>query len=156
METIVKTTENKSQVIGQEIMKYFEKTSQHLFINKDTDYFYKVLTVKIGGVPHAIKLTFNGEKCNVSIYDLTKLSQMVKHLVDKGMYTSAAKVAVHEWKSYMFPGYERTKISIPNFKLMKSKMSDVSKYVQENYTKETETKVKAEIGEILKDIKPKA
>jgi hypothetical protein len=157
MKTEVKNVE-KSQLVGQELLKYFNNTSKHLFITDDNR-FYKVLPIKVENNWYVCKIYFDGELCQTSIYKLNDLSYEVKRLMNKGMYTSAAKVAVHEWKMDLFPksiydgyGYKRT--SIKNFKLMKEKMFEVIKCVQKNLIENGEQHTKEEIMKILKDIKP--
>jgi hypothetical protein len=159
MHTEVKNVE-KSQIVGQQLLNYFNKTSKHLFIN-DRGMFFKVLPIKVDGNWYIIKLEFNGETCYTSFYKLNDLSPMVKHLINKGMYSSAAKVAVHEWKMDLFPkseysgiGYNKT--AIKNFRLMKGKMLEVIKCVQKNLVENGEITTKKEISRILEDIKPKA
>lgn len=152
MKTEVKNTEINAQVVGQKLLKYFNDTSKHLFINK-SGYFYKVLPVKVETNWYVITILFNGEKTYTKILKMNDFGYDVKRLIDEGKYDSAAKSEIHNHKMNLFPKSEFT--SIPNFKLMREKMLEVIKCVQKSLNEDGLTKTKDKIGEILTDIKPK-
>jgi hypothetical protein len=170
METQEKNTETLAisaiNIVEKSILDYCKKTNKHLFL-KDNKVFYKVLTVNINSDYYALSITFNGDFCKTEIYRInnTDFDYSIKNLINIGKFESAAKVAVHDLKNkYFFADYDGKKVSIKNFKLMKEKMKEVTKFVQDNLLKDNSTWFRSSnnmkgiqegISGILKDMKPK-
>ena len=122
--------------IEKRIMNYLMKTSKHLFV-KDNGNFYKIMLTKDANDNWVyITVTWKDEKCNVTV---------------KPLPTQIYNESLAYIQDDIFPKWENRK-SIPYFKDARAKMYDVLKSVRKHYdgSKESLDKIKDESSEILK------
>lgn len=116
---------------------YVNTTAKHLFIDENNR-FFKVIPFKHGEKNMVASIRFNDKYFWVSINEVVAKSTQ----------------SLFALKKSFFPQWSETK-SIPNFKLMKEKSSEIKEILENEYdgTAEKTNEIKEKIKTLVKDIK---
>jgi hypothetical protein len=127
------------------ISNYYEKTSQHLFVNEKEDTFMKIITFDYDGKKHVARLKFGNGKS--SLYISEQLSD-TKWENQKGNSLAIAS-------SYLFNSGEKYH-SIPNFKAMREMTAFIKELLVTKYdgTKASTDLIHSIIKEQLQELTP--
>lgn len=119
METQVK--EQKKEVNLEQVEKYLESVSKHLFLTENGK-FFKVFPVTVKGKLYSVVMEFDGVDSNrVTINDMDYYIRI---------YGGNAK---HVISKMLFPQHSNKKTSIPNFKAMKQKVEEIKSFIEEKF-----------------------
>jgi hypothetical protein len=136
-------TQVKENVMLQKVEDYLESVSEHLFVTEN-EKFFKAFPIKIKDKLFCIKLEFDGLNSNYTrIYDINGYVEG---------YKSNSK---HVISKMLFPQHYDKKISIPNFKVMREKMEEIKKFVEENFDGTNKQSVETAIQKMLVGIELK-
>ena len=127
----METNSKNTEYVNNQVLKYYEKTSQHLFLRNNST-FVKLLTIED---KYIVQLIFNNSKVEAYIRKVDKFSSYsdVSSLLDLGKDNSAAKVATYYAKRCdTFPKYNGPYKSIKNFKLMKENIEKVKDVINDH------------------------
>jgi len=135
METQVK--EKGSEVNLEKIEKYFETASKHLFLTEQGK-FFKAFPVKVKDKLYYVALEFDGvDSNNVHISDVDYFVRV---------YGSCAKNVI---SNILFPQHYNKRTSISNFKAMREKVTEIKKFIEENFNGTNTQKVQDEVKKML-------
>ncbi len=129
-------TKNSKQEIEQEILAYLQKTSKHLFTDKDNNLF-KVLTFKSGEKWYYATIKFNTAEPVVTIREV--LSDM-----EYQYYGNNAPSLV---KRNLFP-QDHKRISLPNFKKARKLTAEVQALL-DTYNDSNKDLIKGQIKALI-------
>lgn len=127
------------------ISNYYEKTSQHLFVNEKEDTFMKVITFDYNGKKHVARLKFGNGKSSLYVSEQLSDNEWNQH---KGNSLAIAS-------SYLFNSGEKYH-SIPNFKAMRTFTTFVKELLETKYdgTRASTDLIHSIIKEQLKEFTP--